>query len=210
VTTPVAVKICGITRLEDALAAAACGADAVGFNFWRGSARFCDPGVAAAIIVELPREVCRVGVFVDETPEAVNAIAQQVGLSAVQLHGGESAADCAACALPVIKTIAVSGPVEAADYADYDVAAFLVDSSTRTRGGSGIAFDWGWARGCGLPAPVVLAGGLTPANVAAAIATVAPAAVDVASGVESSPGIKDHEAIAAFVAAARGGRWKAE
>jgi len=203
----VAVKICGITRAEDAAAAVDCGAAALGFNFWPGSARFCDPGVAAEIIAGLPGSVCKVGVFVDESPERINAIAADVGLTAVQLHGDESAGDCAACRLPVIKTIPVSGPVSASDLEGFKVAAFLFDSSTPGRGGSGIAFDWGCVGSVAAPVPVVLAGGLTPSNVAAAIVAVSPAAVDVASGVESSPGIKDHKAIAAFIAAARGVPW---
>jgi phosphoribosylanthranilate isomerase len=209
-TPPVAVKICGITRLADALAAVEYGAAAVGFNFWPSSARFCDHGTAARIIAELPGTVWTVGVFVDETPAKVNGIARDLGLRAVQLHGDESALDCAASSVPVIKTVAVSGPVDAAGLADFDVAAFLFDASTPGRGGGGVAFDWSWATGLRLPAPLVLAGGLTPANVAAAITVVSPAAVDVASGVESSPGIKDHEAIAAFIAAARGATWRAE
>ncbi len=207
--TTVAVKICGITRAEDALAAVGCGADAVGFNFWPRSARFCEYRVAAEIIAALPRSVCKVGVFVDESPRKVNAIATSVGLTAVQLHGGESARDCAACRLPVIKTIPLSGSVSAEELEGFEVAAFLFDSSTAGKGGSGVVFDWNWVAGLSLATPVVLAGGLTPGNVAAAIAAVSPAAVDVASGVESSPGIKDHQAMAAFIAAARGVPWTA-
>jgi phosphoribosylanthranilate isomerase len=209
-TMTVAVKICGITRREDALAAVDCGADAVGFNFWPHSARFCDHNVAAKIIAALPGSVCKVGVFVDESPSRINAVARDIGLTAVQLHGDESARDCASCELPVIKVIPVSGPLCAEDLGGFDVAAFLFDSSIDGRGGSGVAFDWRWVARLALATPVVLAGGLTPANVAAAVATVSPAAVDVASGVESSPGIKDHEAIAAFIAAARGVPWKAQ
>jgi phosphoribosylanthranilate isomerase len=204
----VAVKICGITREEDAAAAVALGADAIGFNFWPASPRFCDHAVAAEIVAALPRSVCKVGVFVDESPSRVNAIAARLGLSAVQLHGRESRRDCAACRLPVIKSIPVTGPVDAASLAGYDVAAFLFDSSTAGRGGSGITFDWGCVAGLALARPVVLAGGLTPANVAVAIAAVSPAAVDVASGVEESPGVKDHEAMAAFIAAAKGDAWE--
>jgi len=202
----VAVKICGITRAEDAVAAVASGADAIGFNFSPRSARFCDYAVAAEIITALPPSVCKVGVFVNESPDRINAIATDVGLTAVQLHGDESARDCAACRLPVIKAIPVSGPVDVASLDGFDVAAFLFDSSTRARGGSGIAFDWSHVAHLALATPVVLAGGLTPANVAAAISVASPAAVDVASGVESRPGVKDHEAIAAFIAAVRGVR----
>jgi phosphoribosylanthranilate isomerase len=208
-TVAVAVKICGITRAEDAAAAVDCGAEAVGFNFWPASARFCDYAVAGEIIAALPASICKIGVFVDESPRRVNAIAADLRLSAVQLHGSESARDCAACRLPVIKAIPVAGPVRAEELAGFEVAAFLFDSATRGRGGSGVAFDWGCVGNVAIATPVVLAGGLTPANVAAAISAVRPAAVDVASGVESSPGIKDHKAIAAFVAAARGVPWTA-
>jgi phosphoribosylanthranilate isomerase len=181
-----------------------CGAAAVGFNFWPGSPRSCDVAVATQIIAALPESVCKVGVFVDESARRINEIARETGLSAVQLHGNESPRECAACVLPVIKAIAVAGPVDAERLAGYAVAAFLFDSSSRQRGGSGLAFDWGHLARLEVAVPVVLAGGLTPANVAAAITAVRPAAVDVSSGVESSPGIKDHGAIAAFIAAAQG------
>lgn len=200
---PVRVKICGVTRLEDALAASRAGADALGFNFWPRSRRCVDVEVARGIVRELPAHVVAVGVFVDQDPADVASIAERVGLAAVQLHGDESPDACAAFRLPVIKAFRVGPDFTPASAARFKVAAYLFDAPSAGYGGSGATFDWSRVARAPLPAPLILAGGLTPGNVAAAVRAVRPHAVDVASGVESAPGIKDEQLMIAFVAAAQ-------
>lgn len=199
------VKICGITSAADALLAAEAGADAIGLIFWPLSKRHVDVDRAQTIARALPPFVSVVGVFVDETPDAVRSVADAVGLSAVQLHGRERAADWARFPRPVLKAM----PVEA--YADSEWrtarAAVLVDAHDPvTIGGTGRTVDWDQARAIASTRPLVLAGGLTPDNVAQAVAHVRPWGVDVASGVEQSPGVKDPDKVRAFVAAARTAR----
>lgn len=196
------VKICGITSPEDALVAAEAGADAIGLIFWATSQRAVDLDTAKVIARALPPFVSVVGVFVDDTPDHVRSVADAVGLSAVQLHGSESVADWARFPRPVLKAM----PVEA--YADSPWqtarAAILVDAHDPvTVGGTGRTVDWDRARDIAATRRLVLAGGLTPDNVAQAIAQVRPWGVDVASGVERAPGIKDHDKVRAFIAAAR-------
>jgi len=200
----VRIKICGITRLEDALEAVRLGADALGFNFWLGSKRYLTPAAASALIARLPPFVTPVGVFVNQSEEEILAAARESGIRVLQLHGEEPPALCARLPLPVVKAIPVQAVKSLAALASYEVAAFLLDTPSRGFGGSGQAFDWSLAKGVSEIAPIVLAGGLTPENVAEAIAAVNPYAVDVASGVERSPGVKDHEKMARFVRAARG------
>jgi len=195
------VKVCGITRVEDAQLAAECGAAAVGFNFWPNSPRYCFPEHAKAISESLPPFVARVGVFVDSPADRIEEIVRKVGLSAVQLHGDETPQECKQLSVPVIKALHATDDLSAADLAGYDVAAFLLDAPSNGHGGSGEVFDWNIASRLNLQRPLILAGGLTPSNVARAIATVHPYGVDVASGVEVSPGIKDPEKIEAFFAA---------
>jgi phosphoribosylanthranilate isomerase len=198
----VRVKICGLTRLEDALAAVAAGADALGFNFWKGSKRYLEPARAASIVRLLPPFVTTVGIFVNETREQINLIADQVRLSTLQLHGDESPRDAANFSRPVIKAIRVESAASLAQVTRYEVAGVLLDAPSQSYGGSGNTFDWSQARA--LPqARVILAGGLDPANVGQAIRTVRPFAVDVASGVESAPGIKDVERMKRFIQAAK-------
>ncbi len=202
----VRIKICGITRLEDALEAARLGADALGFNFWPGSRRHLPPEAAAAMIARLPPFVTPVGIFVNQPEEEILAAARESGVRVLQLHGDEPPDLCARLPLPVMKSIPVQAVRSLAALASYEVAAFVLDTPSRGFGGSGQAFDWSLAQGVSEIAPIVLAGGLTADNVAEAIAAVHPYAVDVASGVERSPGVKDHEKMARFVAAARGAR----
>jgi phosphoribosylanthranilate isomerase len=202
----VRVKICGITRLEDALEAVRLGADALGFNFWQGSKRYISPAAASALIARLPPFVTPVGIFVNQSEEEIVAAARDSGVRVLQLHGEESPDLCARLPLPVVKAIPVQAVKSLAALASYEVAAFLLDTPSRGFGGSGQAFDWSLAQGVSEIAPIVLAGGLTPENVAEAIAAVNPYAVDVASGVERSPGVKDHEKMARFVRAARSAR----
>jgi phosphoribosylanthranilate isomerase len=200
----VRVKICGITRLEDALAAARAGADALGFNFWPKSKRYVDPRTAAEIIALLPPFVATVGVFVDPTREEAVQAAERSGVQWLQLHGDESPELCASLPLPVLKAIRVRHRASLDLLDAYDVAGFLLDTDTPGYGGSGATFDWALAAEAALRAPIVLAGGLRPENVADAVRQVSPWAVDVASGVESAPGVKDHEKTARFIREAKG------
>ncbi len=199
----VKVKICGITRLEDALAAVAAGADAVGFNFWRGSKRYLAPAEARRIVARLPPFATPVGVFVDQPEAEMTAIAREAGVRVLQLHGDEPPALCARLPFPGVKALRVDSVRALAALASYEVAAFLLDTPSRGYGGSGRPFDWALADGVAEVAPIVLAGGLTPENVGAAVEAVRPYAVDVASGVESAPGVKDREKMVRVVAAAR-------
>jgi len=195
----VRVKICGITRLEDALLAARLGADAIGFNFWPGSKRFVDPDAARAIVDRLPPLVTTVGVFVNQPPTEVLFTAARANVGTVQLHGDEPWEDVNGYAIPAIKALRLAGPESLADMHRYRVRAFLVDAPSACFGGSGATCDWTLARAAAERAPVILAGGLTPENVRQAIAAVRPYAVDVASGIEASPGVKDPEKVRRFI-----------
>jgi phosphoribosylanthranilate isomerase len=197
------VKICGITRLEDALAAARLGADALGFNFWPRSRRFVSPAEVRAIVRRLPPLVTAVGVFVDPTRDEVLRAVDASGVGVVQLHGDESPELCLSLPLPVLKAIRVADARSLAQLASYEVQGFLLDAPSPGYGGSGATFDWSLAAEVARELPIVLAGGLTPENVAEAVATVSPWGVDVASGVESAPGVKDPERMARFVERAK-------
>lgn len=191
--------MCGTTRLEDALAAARLGVDALGFIFSPKSPRCVSLSGAQAIIARLPPLVDRVGVFVDASIEDIIACSA-CGLSLVQLHGKESPEFCREVkkALPccgIIKAFRVGGESVATDFAPYAdcVAAFLLDTYVKgAPGGTGVTFDWSLIAGLQLARPLFLAGGLTPENVGKAILEVQPYAVDVNSGVETHPGVKDH------------------
>ena len=187
------VKICGITRPEDAAAAVAAGADALGFVFWQGSPRAIAPADAAAISVALPALVTRAGVFVNATPEEVRQVVRVARLDVVQLHGDERVDDYMTCGAPLIRAIGLesASDVERALACPPHVTV-LIDASDRVRrGGTGQRADWRLARRVSDVRPVMLAGGLTPQNVGEAIRTVRPWAIDVSSGVEASPGRKD-------------------
>lgn len=201
----VRVKICGITRLEEALAAVEAGADALGFMFYPPSPRWIEPAAAAAICRALPPWVHRVGVFVDAPEADIREVVHACGLSALQLHGQESPAFCRRFEWPVIKAFRIRGPESLAALSDYDTAAWLLDSHVPGRlGGTGAVFNWDLAaRAVRLGRPVILAGGLTPENVAAAVRQVRPYGVDVSSGVERAPRDKDPDRMKAFVAAAQ-------
>lgn len=202
--SPVLVKICGITRLEDALAAARLGADWLGFNFWPRSKRYLPPAAAAEIVRALPASVTAVGVFVDPTAEELAAAVRTSGVALAQLHGDETPAFCAAAPVPVVKGIPVKDEHSLAALASYEVEGFLLDSATAGRGGSGKSFDWMLAAAAARSVPVWLAGGLVPDNVAEAVRKVRPRGVDVASGVESSPGVKELAKVEAFIRNAKG------
>ncbi len=190
------VKICGIRRPEDARLALDLGAWALGFIFHKPSPRYIDPEDAKALVAPLPARVKTVGVFVDWPLEKLNAVVEQVGLSAVQLHGRETP-DYAAevCSNEVWKAFRVGG--------DFDVAVIdryagchriLLDAYHPDRpGGTGETFDWNVAERVQAKHPILLAGGLSPSNVEDAIRAVQPAGIDVSSGVEAGPGVKDHE-----------------
>ncbi|BDG03957.1 phosphoribosylanthranilate isomerase [Anaeromyxobacter oryzae] len=202
----VLIKICGFTRLEDALDAVALGADALGFNFWPRSKRYIAPVAARAIIDRLPPGTRTFGVFVNPTREELLAAIAASGVGTVQLHGDEPPALCQGLPVPVVKAIRVRDAHSLAALASYEVSGFLLDSSTAGYGGSGAAFDWSLAAEAAADLPVWLAGGLTPENVADAIQLVRPLGVDVASGVESSPGVKDYDKMKRFIEAARGAK----
>ena len=203
---PSRVKICGITNLADALAAARAGARTLGFNFCPASPRFVTPEQARDIIRQLPEDLVTIGIFVDRPPREVEMTVRISGLSAVQLHGSEPDEWLGQSAVPAIKALRVRSAADLAKLGRYPSAsAYLLDAwSPREAGGTGEA--WDWSLGAAIPPldkPLVLAGGLSPDNVRAAIGQVRPAAVDVSSGVEHSPGEKDHAKIELFVARAR-------
>jgi phosphoribosylanthranilate isomerase len=192
------VKICGITRIEDAEAAVRAGADAIGFVFWPGSPRRIDPFRAARIRAALPPFVTPVGVFVDQPVDYVNGVAAMVKLGAVQLHGDETPACAARIRYPIVKAISLAADDQASgEWPDRVVLLLDVHDPVR-RGGTGRTIDWGAAAAIAAGRRVLLAGGLTPANVVSAIERVRPFGVDVSSGVESAPGLKDHGRIRAL------------
>lgn len=200
------IKICGLTRAEDAAAAVAAGADALGVVL-APSKRQVTLDQAAAVFADVPPLVARVGVFVDAQADAVWEAVARLGLTAVQFHGDEAPETCAAAPVPVIKALRVEPGFDAADVGRYRgaVAALLLDTYVAgEHGGTGMAFDWDRVAGL-LPRdiPVVLAGGLGPDNVAEAVRTLRPYAVDVSSGVEQAPAVKDHAKVAAFCEAVR-------
>lgn len=200
----VRTKICGITRAEDAQAAAEAGADAIGFVFWERSPRAISCTHAARIIRTLPPFVTTVALFVDPSDDAV-AAAIDAGCDLLQFHGEETPARCARAGRPWIKAVRVRQDTHLHDIAaQYSSArALLLDAFVEgTPGGTGSRFDWSLVPG-DLPLPIILAGGLTPENVGVAIRTVRPWAVDVSGGVECAKGIKDHARMAAFIEGAR-------
>ena len=190
------VKICGITRAEDAEAAVAAGAAAVGFIFWPDSPRFVDPFRARAIVARLPPFVTTVGVFVNQPAGYVNGVASLVRLGAVQLHGDESVEDAAAIASPIIRALPI-GDARIGAWPARAMVLLDVHDPLR-RGGTGRTIDWAAAAGIAAERKILLAGGLAPDNVADAIARVRPFGIDVSSGVERSPGIKDHQRLRAL------------
>jgi len=194
------VKICGITNLEDALMAVEAGADALGFVFFRGSPRCISPEQAAAIICRLPPFVQTVGLFVNEEPATVNSVADQCRLDLVQLHGEESPGYCTTVNRRIIKAFRVKDASTLDMMPNYRVAACLLDAwSPAAHGGTGTTFNWEIAARAAASHSIILAGGLTPENVAGAVATVNPYAVDVSSGVESAPGKKDAGKVSRFI-----------
>ena len=196
-----AVKICGITRRDDALAAARLGAHAVGLVFCARSPRNVSIAAAQEVVAALPPFVMAVGLFVDAAAREIEAVLSEVRLDLLQFHGDETAAFCTRFGVPFIKAARVRPGLDLIQYArDYGAArGLLLDAFVDgTHGGTGTAFDWSLIPP-DLSLPIVLSGGLNPANVSDAIRRVSPWAVDVSSGVEASPGIKDPQKIAAFM-----------
>jgi len=195
------IKICGITDLDDALAAVEAGADALGFIFHPRSPRCVSPQRAKEIIIGLPHGVAKVGVFVNDDPGQVAKIAETCGLDLLQLHGDETPEYCRR--FPASMLIKAFSPRTAKDIeaeADYPVRAILVDASVPgLYGGTGKTSNWDLARMIGESFPLILSGGLNSGNIRDAIASVSPHAVDINSGVESSPGRKDHDKIRGII-----------
>jgi len=195
------IKICGITRPEDGLAAASLGVDAIGLVFYPPSPRAVDAAAARTIIHNLPPFITSVGLFVNEDPAAVHEILRQAPLALLQFHGDEEPDYCAAFDRPYLKAVPMGAGADVADYARrFDRAAgLLLDSHGGARvGGAGQCFDWRLIP-AHIPKPVILAGGLTPANVARAVQQIRPYGVDVSSGVESAKGVKDCHLMQAFI-----------
>jgi phosphoribosylanthranilate isomerase len=187
-----AVKVCGITRTDDARLAADLGAWAVGFVFWPRSPRYVDPDTARAIVDTLPPAVTGIGVFVNADREEIERVAAHARLGAVQLHGDESPALAQSLTRRVLKATTVAACTDEA-LASWTGVGLLLDAhDPARRGGTGQTIDWQAARRVAARRPIVLAGGLRPENVIEAIAIVRPAAIDVSSGVERQPGVKDH------------------
>jgi phosphoribosylanthranilate isomerase len=194
----VIVKICGITRVEDALHAVNLGATAIGFVFWTSSPRAVSPEKARAIVAELPASVTSVGVFVNASAQEIEAASGTARLDAVQLHGEESPELARSLSRRVIKAIPLDADAEQR-INDWPDTMVLLDAHDRERrGGTGRVIDWDRAAAIARRREVILAGGLGPVNVAEAIARVRPAGIDVSSGVESSPGVKDPEKLRAL------------
>jgi phosphoribosylanthranilate isomerase len=202
------VKICGITNPADAEAAIAAGVDAIGFNFWRGSERYLEPAHAAEWIRDLPDNITRVAVLVNPSPAYAREIAAIGGVDCLQLHGAESPEFCLSLVkaqIPLWKAVPIVE--QGMPLPDYHTNRLLLDTAAGPRfGGTGTPFPWNWARDLIVANPgreFILAGGLSPENVAEAVNQARPFGVDVASGVEVRPGRKDIYRIRDFIAAAR-------
>jgi phosphoribosylanthranilate isomerase len=201
------VKICGITRRQDAELVSACGADALGLVFYPDSPRYIDTEAARDIALSVAPFVTVTGLFVDAVPATIETVLAQVPLGLLQFHGRESNAECSTWGMPFIKSVAmqVDTDLQAVLDAYPDAAGFLLDAwQPQTRGGGGETFDWDFVPSR-VDRPLILAGGLTPDNVTAAIRRVRPFGVDVSSGVESAPGIKSAAKISEFMTGVQSG-----
>ncbi len=200
------VKVCGITNAEDARVAVEAGADAIGLIFVPGTPRYVEVAAARAIAAQVPEPVRTVGVFVNEAAETVNRLAREVPLDVVQLHGAEGPGFLELVEVPCFKAVRVRGEIDVGALRAYKASAYVLDTYVEgAHGGTGRTFDWDLALpvvAAGLP--VLLSGGLTPDTVAEAVGRIRPYGVDVSSGVEASPGRKDHEKVRAFIARAKG------
>jgi len=204
----VKIKICGITNRDDAQTAVASGADALGFVMYKKSPRWVEPAVARAIIAELPPFVLPIGVFVNEEVGIVRSLVDECGFALAQLHGDENALYCQQLGRPVLKAFRLKNRGSFLALAEFQgragVRGFLIDAfSEQAYGGTGQTVDWTLAAEVAGTVPILLAGGLTPSNVTEAVQRVRPYGVDVSSGVELSPGKKDHGKVQAFIEAVR-------
>src|SRR6266511_1502713 len=201
----VSVKICGITSVEDAQAAVEAGADALGFVFYPPSPRYVTPEQASLIIRTLPPFITTVGLFVDVPVETVNSMAAQCGLDRIQLHGREPPDFCCRVVRPVIKAFRIKNAESLLHLPHYRVAAYLLDAYVEGAlpGGTGASFSWEFAAQAKPYGPVILAGGLTPENVEEAILRIRPYGIDVSTGVERAPGVKDHHKVRTFIVRAK-------
>lgn len=199
------VKVCGVTRIEDARACVRVGVDTLGINFWRGTKRRCDPAVAKAIADELGRSIELVAVFVDAPLDEVRSTLDATGIRWAQLHGRESPDDVRALLPFAYKAVGVAAEDPLAETRRFPGEHILLDAAVpgAMPGGTGTRFDWQLARAVATERKLTLAGGLVPENVAEAIRVVRPYRIDVASGVESSPGVKDEARVVALVDAVR-------
>jgi len=200
------IKICGITSASDAKAAVDAGADALGFMFYEPSARFLSPEQAAEIIRDLPAHVAKIGVFVDADADTVRQTAETAGLDTLQFHGNELPEFCLQFEQHTIKAFRVKDSTSLEQLPDYNTDAWLLDSYVKgVPGGTGEKFNWNLAvEAKRFGKPILLAGGLTPDNAAQAVAQVAPFGLDVSSGVEASPGMKDSEKVTRLIVNAKG------
>lgn len=199
------IKICGITNLDDALAAVDHGADALGFNFYKKSPRCIDPQKAAEIVAQLPPFVVPIGIFVNEKEDKIRDIVSLACLQGIQLHGDETPEFCQRFGSRVIKAFQVKNKASLERMAHYRVSAYLLDSYKEgMRGGTGTTFDWHLAVVAKTFGRVILAGGLTPDNVIEAIKLVQPYGVDVCGGIEKEKGVKDHGLMKKFINDVRG------
>jgi len=202
----VRVKVCGITNAVDALRAVELGADALGFIFYKGSKRYIDPRDAHRIISSLPPFISSVGVFVNQTVPEIKGAVETSGVDRVQLHGDETPEFCAMLPYKLIKAVRVKDTVNSDQVELYPVRAILFDKHTdEMYGGTGTSFDWGVLKGINISKKVILSGGLTPENVSRAIEIVKPYGVDVSTGVEDSPGKKNHMKMRKFIEAVKNG-----
>jgi phosphoribosylanthranilate isomerase len=197
------LKICGMTRVGDALHAVREGATAIGFVFWKGSPRYIEPARAGEIAAALPATVTTVGVFVNEPVDAIRETARVAGLRMVQLHGEETPAYREQIDQPIMRAVTLDTMVETTKTWPADTTLLLDSTDPSRRGAGRAAVDWPRAAVITRGRRVVLAGGLTPDNIEEAIVTVRPIGVDVASGVESAPGVKDLDKVARFLANAQ-------
>ncbi len=198
------IKICGITNLDDAMAAADAGADALGFNFYKKSPRYIEPEKAAEIISQLPPFILPVAIFVNEREDRIREILSGTCIQGVQFHGDETPEFCQRFGNRVIKAFQVKDKESLKTMAHYRVAAYLLDSyRDGLRGGTGATFDWHLAIVAKTFGRIILAGGLTPENVAEAVKLVQPYGIDVAGGVEKEKGIKDHAKLKKFITEVR-------
>jgi phosphoribosylanthranilate isomerase len=198
----VRVKVCGITNLDDAIKAVELGADFLGFNFYPPSPRYIAPEKARAILARVPAQVGKVALFVNEPKEKIREVIDKQSFSTVQLHGEESAEYCRGWELKVIKAFRVRNRESLIGMEEFPADYYLVDTWAPGYGGSGAPFPWKWLEGLNSER-LILAGGLDAGNVAEAIRLVRPYGVDVCTGIEARPGIKDHEKLKKFIFAAK-------